>query len=251
MPATFHPDCVDKGADGVLCVNNVSYPMAESCLATEFDIQQAIKRTAKVIAKDYSVVQQVVNGTPSMVASAEKKSCSDPGTSSDVKEPISFSNPLICLCVLKGSSVFGSDMVRALNDEGLALVWDFIRISSYGRSTTSSGRVTLIHPPMFTALRGKHLLILEDVFDSGYSMKWLLQYLQDTYSPASIKVCVLASKPKEEARKVDIQEPEYVCLHVPNKWVIGYGFEVNDRYRNFRHVFSLKKGEGKRFPAKL
>lgn len=251
MPATFHPDCVDKDADGVLRVNKVPYPMAESCIATEFDIQQAIKRTAKVIAKDYSVVKQVVNDKSAILGHTEKEICNDLGTPSNAKDLISFSNPLVCLCVLKGSSVFGSDMVRALNDEGLALVWDFVRISSYGRSTTSSGQVKLIHSHRYTALRGKHLLILEDVFDSGYSMRWLLQYLQDTYSPASIKVCVLASKPKEEARKVDIQEPEYVCLHVPNKWVIGYGFEVNDRYRNFRHIFSLKKGEGERFPAKL
>lgn len=249
------PDCVHTDESGVLCVNSVPYPMAESCIATEYEIQQSIKLVAKQIAKDYSCVMQVVQGCRHVPKSKKKEDKDQQEGEEDSlltleKAPISLSNPLICLCVLKGSYVFTADMVRALNDEKLALVCDFIRISSYGSATKTSGCVKLMSTPKFTALKGKHLLILEDVLDSGYSMKWLLQYLQETYELASIKVCVLACKPKE-ARKVDVPEPDYCCLHVPNKWVIGYGFEVNDRYRNLRHVFSLKSGEGKRFLAKL
>lgn len=253
MPASFTPDVVQTDGDGVVRVNNVPYPMAEACIATEYDIQQSIRRTAKQIAQHYSTVTQIVHGSQHTVGwnGSPQQKYEDKQYLESEKAPISLENPLICLCVLKGSYVFTADMVRALNDEGLALVCDFIRISSYGSATRSTGQVKLMSTPKFTALKGKHLLILEDVLDSGYSMKWLLRYLHEMYAPASVKVCVLACKPKQEARKVDVPEPDYSCLHVPNKWVIGYGFEVNDRYRNFRHVFSLKEGEGKRFPAKL
>eukprot|EP00796_Vickermania_ingenoplastis_P010022 gene10022-6999_t len=230
MPAVFSPDTVSTNAQGVVCVNNVPYPMASACLATEQQIQESIRRVARTIASDYKGAQQISHDGQ--------------------MAPISLENPVVCLSILKGSYIFTADMVRALNDEGFPHVCDFLRLSSYGAKTQTSGSVQLLSVPKFSNLRGKHLLILEDVLDSGITMVWLLRYLREKYQPASIRVCVLACKPKE-ARKVAVPEPEYSCLHVPNQWVIGYGFEVNDRYRNFRHVFVLKDGEGKRFPCKL
>lgn len=96
----------------------------------------------------------------------------------------------------------------------------------------------MLAKPKYTNLRNKHVLVLEDVCDSGRTLVYLRDYITQHYAPKSVKFCVFMDKPVS-ARKVKFT-PDYSCLHAPNKYIIGYGFEVNDRYRDLRHVFVLK-----------
>lgn len=238
MQSACKPCVVGRLNDGTVTVDGKPYPMAESVVATEDQIHRAMKATAKVLAECYK-------GKTHRDTSAKDK-----GDESEAAEaPISYANPLIIISVLKGSYIFTADMVRYLQDEGLCCVCDFIRLASYNDGTQSTGTVTIHSLPKFQHLKGKHVLVLEDVCDSGRTLKFLKSFLVERHSPKSIKFCVLVNK-HAEARKVHFV-PEYACLPGPNKYIIGYGFEVNDRYRDFRHVFVLKDGEAGRYPNKL
>ncbi|KAH9597617.1 Phosphoribosyltransferase domain [Trypanosoma melophagium] len=228
-PSGQREHVVSKNAQGVIVVDGKEYPMADELVATETVIQQNIKRVAKRIADDYMHLTHTDTHGKSGVA------------------PISNEDPLIIISVLKGSYIFTADMVRYLGDCDLPHVVDFIRLASY-RGIRRTGNIQLLSKPVFQNLRGKHILILEDIADSGYTLKYMKEKLLKEHEPASLKVCVLADKPG--GRRVELV-PEYICLTVPHKYVIGYGFEVNDRYRNFRHIFTLKESEAKRYPSLL
>ncbi|ORC89460.1 hypoxanthine-guanine phosphoribosyltransferase [Trypanosoma theileri] len=229
-PRETREHTIGSTPQGVLTVDGKEYPMAEALVATESVIQRNIKRVAKQLANDYMHLTHV-----------------DTHRKTTEVAPISHENPLIIISVLKGSYIFTADMVRYLGDYNLPHVVDFIRLASY-KGTRSTGEIQLLSTPRFENLRGKHVLILEDIADSGYTLKYLKEKLQREHQPASLKICVLADKPG--GRRVPL-EPDYICLTVPNKYVIGYGFEVNDRYRNFRHIFTLKASEAKRYPSRL
>ncbi|RNF24477.1 hypoxanthine-guanine phosphoribosyltransferase [Trypanosoma conorhini] len=220
---------VGKNANGVIVVDGKEYPMAEELVATEDAIQRRIKAVAKQLTNFYRPLSHRDTHNGKGMA------------------PISDENPLIIISVLKGSYIFTADMVRYLGDYGLPHVVDFLRVASY-RGTNSTGTVQLLAEMKFRNLRGKHVLILEDVADSGRTLKYLIDKIQQEHHPASLKVCVLADKPG--GRSLQMQ-PDFVCLLVPKKYVVGYGFEVNDRYRCFRHIFTLKPEEATRFPARL
>ncbi|EAN91546.1 putative hypoxanthine-guanine phosphoribosyltransferase [Trypanosoma cruzi] len=220
---------VSRNAEGVIVVDGKAYPMAEELVATESVIQRSIKAVAKQIADFYRPLSHRDTHGGGGVA------------------PISDENPLIIISVLKGSYIFTADMVRYLGDYGLPHVVDFLRVASY-RGTSSTNKMQLLAETQFKALRGKHVLILEDIVDSGKTLRYILDKVQREHQPATLKVCVLADKPG--GRRVTMQ-PDFVCLTVPNKYVIGYGFEVNDRFRCFRHIFTLRPGEARRYPAHL
>nr|CCC93358.1 putative hypoxanthine-guanine phosphoribosyltransferase [Trypanosoma congolense IL3000] len=223
---------VGRDADGVVTVGGRPYPMAEEVVATEDVIQKRIKELAREVADAYKF----------------EKHRDSRNQGSDVQVPITDDNPLVIISVLKGSYIFTADIVRHLSDFGLSNVVDFLRATSYRGTTESSGTVQVLENIRFKDLDGKHILIMEDIVDTGRTLKHLVESILREHKPASLKVCVLADKP--EGRIVPFKA-DFVGLTVPNRYVVGYGFEVNDRYRNYRHIFILKPEYAKRFPAAL
>lgn len=231
-----HTCTTGVNANGVVVVDGREYPMASRVVATEDVIQRSIKDMAARIAKDYQGQMHRDTSTPSAVAAGKEAH-------------ISYENPLIILSILKGSYIFTADLVRYLGDCGLPHVVDFVRLASYNDGTKSTGVISVLSKPKFTEFTGKHVLIVEDVCDSGRTLRFFRDRLVQLYHPKSVKTLVLANK-VSSARKVEFA-PEYACIQAPNEYIIGYGFEVNDRYRDLRHVFVLKDGESDRYPAKL
>ncbi|AYU78560.1 xanthine phosphoribosyltransferase / XPRT [Leishmania donovani] len=229
-------------AQGRVFVDGREYPMASGIVATEDVIQTNIKAMAHTIAKDYkSLSHRDARLSPSTAETAEAAEAAE--------APISYDNPLIIISVLKGSYIFTSDFIRYLGDCGLPHVVDFVRLASYNSGTKSTGQISMLAGLRFENLRGKHVLIVEDVCDSGRTLRFLRDYIMEKFQPKSIKTLVMVNK-EQAARKVDF-DPEYFCLAGPNKYIVGYGFEVNDRYRDLRHILILRDGEATRYPAKL
>ena len=135
---------------------------------------------------------------------------------------------LVVVCVLRGSFIFVSDLVRSIK---IPLAVDFISISSYGSGTTSSGVVRFLKD-LDEEISGRHVLVVEDIIDTGTTLKYLLENLQ-TRKPASIKVCTLLSKP--ERRKVEIAI-DYNGFVVPDHFVVGYGLDYAEIYRNLPYI---------------
>ena len=140
-------------------------------------------------------------------------------------------NPIL-LCVLKGGYVFLADLTRALTIEHGV---DFMAVSSYGSATESSGVVRILKD-LDTDITDRHLLIVEDIIDTGNTLSYLLENLR-VRGPASIKICTILSKPSR--REVDLQV-DYVGFEVPNEFVIGYGLDYGERYRNLDFIGVLK-----------
>ena len=138
----------------------------------------------------------------------------------------------IFIGILRGVVVFFSDMIRAIDTPCRI---DFMAVSSYGAATESSGRI-IIKKDFDLDISGRHVVILEDIIDSGLTLKYVLAYMQSK-NPASLKVCTLLDKP--DRRKVDLQA-DYVGFTVPNEFVVGYGLDYNDYYRNLPYVGILK-----------
>lgn len=139
---------------------------------------------------------------------------------------------LVLIGVLKGSFVFMADLVRHIR---LPLTCDFIRVSSYGRGRTSSGSVRFKFDTT-QSITGKHVLLVEDIIDTGRTMKSLLKTLR-LRKPRSLKVCTLLHKPARQEIKVPIA---FQGFTVPNEFVVGYGLDFAGRYRNLPHIGVLK-----------
>ena len=139
---------------------------------------------------------------------------------------------LVLIGVLKGSFVFMADLVRHIR---LPLTCDFIRVSSYGRGRTSSGSVRFKFDTT-QSITGKHVLLVEDIIDTGRTMKSLLKTLR-LRKPRSLKVCTLLYKPARKEIKVPIA---FQGFTVPNEFVVGYGLDFAGRYRNLPHIGVLK-----------
>ncbi len=139
---------------------------------------------------------------------------------------------LFLVCVLKGSLVFMSDLMRAID---LPCAVDFLSVSSYGSGTTSSGEVQLIKD-LTCPLADKDLLIVEDILDSGLTLSFLLKTLS-ARGPRSIRLCTLLDKP--ERRKAPVQA-DYVGSQVADKFIVGYGLDYAEKYRNLPYIGVLK-----------
>ena len=133
--------------------------------------------------------------------------------------------------VLKGAVLFMSDFARALQ---LPTQMEFMAVSSYGSATSSSGVVRILKD-LDRDIAGKHVLVLEDIIDSGLTLSWLLKNL-GSRGPASLEVCTLLRKP--DAVKVDVPV-RYVGFDIPNEFVVGYGLDYDGRYRNLTSVGTL------------
>jgi hypoxanthine phosphoribosyltransferase len=134
--------------------------------------------------------------------------------------------------VLKGAVLFMSDFARALQ---LPTQMEFMAVSSYGSATSSSGVVRILKD-LDRDIADKHVLVLEDIIDSGLTLSWLLKNL-GSRGPASLEVCTLLRKP--DAVKVDVPV-RYIGFDIPNEFVVGYGLDYAERYRDLPYIATLK-----------
>ena len=137
---------------------------------------------------------------------------------------------LYVLSLLRGSFVYAADLVRAID---LNVKIGFMTTSSYDNSETSSGRVKVVNG-ITDNIEGWDILIVDDIVDTGYTMDFVFNYVKNL-NPASIKTCVLLDKPSR--RKVDIN-PDYCCFEIEDLFVVGYGLNYGDFYRNVPYVFN-------------
>src|SRR3954447_24888561 len=140
---------------------------------------------------------------------------------------------LVLIGVLKGAVFFLSDLMREIE---VPCEVDFMAVASYGSSTDSSGVVRILKD-LDEPIEGRHVLIVEDIVDSGLTLQYLLRNLA-ARDPASIEVCALLTKP--ERRKVEV-EPRYVGFKIANRFVVGYGLDHAERYRNLPYVAVLQQ----------
>ena len=141
--------------------------------------------------------------------------------------------PPLLIGVLKGAVMVMADLSRALP---MSVEMDWMAVSSYGSGTTSSGVVRILKD-LDGDVAGRDVLLVEDILDSGLTLKWLLRNLSSR-GPASLEVCALLRKP--DAVKVNIQ-PRYVGFDIPNEFVVGYGLDYAGHYRNLRAVGTLAR----------
>jgi len=141
-------------------------------------------------------------------------------------------NPIV-IGVLKGVVPFYAEMTQAMQ---IPMQEDFLSVSSYGGGMQSSGKLTF-RKDIDQDIRGRHVLILEDILDTGVTLKALLEILRER-GPASLKICTLLDKPS--GRKVEL-DPDYTCFVIPDGFVVGYGLDYKEYYRNLPCVGILKK----------
>lgn len=139
---------------------------------------------------------------------------------------------LLLIGVLKGSVMFIVDLARALQ-RNVAI--DFIAISSYGQATETSGVVRMLKD-LDTDIAGKHVVIVEDIIDSGLTLAYLRESLLHR-NPASLQICALISKPDRRLTDVKI---DYCGFDIPNEFVVGYGLDYAERYRNLPYIGVLR-----------
>lgn len=139
---------------------------------------------------------------------------------------------LLLLCVLKGSFIFLADLSRAVPRPHAV---DFMAISSYGSGTTSSGEVRIVMD-LNRPITDHHVLIVEDIIDSGHTLNYLRQQLL-ARSPASLKICTLLNKPSRRAVDVPV---DYIGFDIPDEFVVGYGLDFDEIYRNLPYIAILK-----------
>ena len=174
-----------------------------SVLVTEQQIGEKTAELAKQLGKDYA------ERTPGN------------GRASD----------LVLVGVLKGAVMFMTDLARALP---IPVQLEFMAVSSYGSATSSSGVVRILKD-LDRDIAGRHVLIVEDIIDSGLTLSWLLKNLESR-NPASLQVCTLLRKP--DAVKVDVPVT-YVGFDIPNEFVVGYGLDYAERYRDLPFIGTL------------
>ncbi len=169
----------------------------EKILYSEQDIQQKVEELGKQISRDYK-----------------------------------DKNPIL-ISILKGGVVFLADIMRALD---IPIEIEFMGVASYGNSTKSSG-VVQITKDCNTDISDRHVLIIEDIVDTGLSLKYITRYLQGK-NPSSLKICVLMDK--VDAHELDI-EMSYKAFDVPDEFIVGYGLDYDEKYRNLPYIGILKK----------
>jgi hypoxanthine phosphoribosyltransferase len=140
---------------------------------------------------------------------------------------------LVLVGVLKGAFIFMSDLARCLM---VAHRVEFIAVSSYNRGSVSNGAVRLIMDTR-SSVTGRHVLVVEDILDTGYTLDYLLRNFR-ARNPASLRTCVLLSKP--ERRQVEVPV-DYLGFEIPDVWVVGYGLDYSDRFRTLPYIGALKQ----------
>lgn len=140
---------------------------------------------------------------------------------------------LLLVCVLKGAVVFVSDLMKRID---LPLEVDFMAVSSYGCDTKSSGVVRILKD-LNNGIEGKNILIVEDIIDSGLTLSYLIENLR-ARCPESIEICTILDKPDRRKANINIK---YTGFQVPDEFVVGYGLDYAEKYRNLPYVAILKE----------
>jgi hypoxanthine phosphoribosyltransferase len=174
----------------------MDFPAGRHILLSRAEIASAVDRLAAEISRDYSV-----------------------------------KNPLF-IGILKGSFIFLADLVRTLD---FPLELDFIRLSSYGSGRESSGAVRVVQG-LRSGVKGRHVLVIEDIVDTGITVAYLLDYLKKK-RPASVRLCALLDKPSRRRVPVEI---DYLGNTVPDKFLVGYGLDCDEKYRNLPDICVLE-----------
>lgn len=132
------------------------------------------------------------------------------------------------ICVLKGGSFFMCELAKRIT---VPVSLDFMSVSSYGSDTKSSGVVKIVKD-LDESLKDKHVIVVEDIVDSGRTLSYLLEMLQDR-GPASLRLCTLLDKPDRRVKDVFV---DYTGFEIPDQFVVGYGLDYNQRYRNLPYI---------------
>ena len=139
---------------------------------------------------------------------------------------------LVLVCILKGAAMFASDLMRAMQTEVLRI--EYLRASSYGGGTESSGTVAIASSTLRpSSISGHHILIVDDIADTGHTCVAVKKHIA-AMSPATMRYCTLLDKPERRAAAV---EYDYVGFTIPNHFVVGYGMDLNERYRALPAVY--------------
>ncbi len=149
-----------------------------------------------------------------------------------ISEDFAGKNPLI-VSVLRGAFIFAADLMRAIT---IPCAVDFMAVSSYGDGVKSSGVVQIVKD-LSTRIEGRHVIVVEDILDTGLTLKYLMSLLEGRH-PASITIATFAVKDIPGSNPA--VEPTYVGAHVPNEFVVGYGLDYAERYRNLPFVGILR-----------
>ena len=132
------------------------------------------------------------------------------------------------ICILKGGVFFTCELAKRLT---VPVSMDFMSVSSYGSGTVSSGVVRIIKD-LDEPLEGKHVLIVEDIIDSGRTLSYLIEVLKQR-KPSSLRLCTLLDKPERRVKDVKV---DYVCFNIPDEFVVGYGLDYAQKYRNLPYI---------------
>lgn len=139
---------------------------------------------------------------------------------------------LLVVVILKGSAIFAADLIRNIS---IHCNIDFMSVSSYGNGTESSGEVKILKD--ITNIEGRNVLIVEDIVDSGITLSHLVQILNKR-NPNSIEIATLLNKPSRRVEQVDVK---YYGYEVPNEFLVGYGLDYDEKYRNLPYIGILKR----------
>ena len=140
------------------------------------------------------------------------------------------------ICVLKGGVFFMCELAKRIT---VPVTLDFMSVSSYGDDTKSSGVVKIVKD-LDQPLEGKDVLIVEDIIDSGRTLSYLIEILKKR-NPASLKLCTLLDKPERRVKEVHV---DYTCFNIPDEFVVGYGLDYAQRYRNLPFIGVVEPGAG-------
>lgn len=149
----------------------------------------------------------------------------------DYRKILAPDEKLLVVITLKGAVIFGADLVREI---GVPCDIDFVRLASYGAGT-QSGAVRFLKDIECSPV-GRHILVLDEIIDSGKTLHFLVEHLQNS-QPGSVKLCALLSKPSRREIPVNV---EYLGREIPDEFVVGYGLDFNEQYRNLKDICILK-----------
>ena len=133
------------------------------------------------------------------------------------------------ICILKGGAMFMCELAKRIHDVNIS--FDFMSVSSYGSGTTTSGIVKIVKD-LDEPLEGKHVLIVEDIIDTGHTLNHLSKLLMSR-GPQSIEICTLLNKPSRREKEVPVK---YSCFEIPDEFVVGYGLDYDQKYRNLPYI---------------
>ncbi|MGN0143066.1 MAG: hypoxanthine phosphoribosyltransferase [Roseburia sp.] len=136
--------------------------------------------------------------------------------------------PVCLICILKGSVFFTCELAKRITNP---VELEFMSVSSYGGGTTSSGVVRIVHD-LNSSIEGKNVIVVEDIIDSGRTLSYLLKNLK-TRNPKSLRLCTLLDKPERRVVNVDV---DYVGFVIPDEFVVGYGLDYDQQYRNLPYI---------------